>query len=46
MQLNFMFFGKQSMKAFASFDLTKDPTIEENFKRFTSHLKNPAVSEF
>ena len=40
MHLNFRFFGMQPMETFASFDVMKNPTIEEDFKRFASHLEN------
>lgn len=39
MHLNFQFFGMEPLETFACFDVMKNPTIEEDFERFASHLE-------
>ena len=39
MHLNFKFFGMEPLETFGSFDVMKNPTIEEDFDRFASHLE-------
>ena len=47
MHLNFQFFGMKAMETFACFDVMKNPSIEEDFERFTTHLEKlfPKVSD-
>ncbi|WBM74129.1 NAD(P)H-dependent oxidoreductase [Saprospira grandis] len=37
---NFRFFGMKGLPTFASFDVMKNPTIEDDFKRFQKHLES------
>lgn len=38
MHLNFQFFGMEAMETFACYDVMKNPSIEADFERFTTHL--------
>ena len=38
--MNFRFFAMESMKTFACFDVMKNATIEDDFKRFEDHINN------
>lgn len=40
MHLNFKFFGMEPIDTFACFDVMKNPSIEEDIKRFKAHLEN------
>ena len=40
MHLNFKFFGMEPLETFACFDVMKNPTVEEDFDRFTKHLES------
>jgi len=39
MHLNFKFFGVEPLETFACFDVMKNPSIEQDFERFTAHLE-------
>lgn len=39
MHLNFKFFGMEPLETFACFDVMKNPDIENDFQRFSAHLK-------
>lgn len=36
--LNFKFFGMKALPTFAAFDVMKNPTIEDDFTRFDTHI--------
>lgn len=36
--MNYRFFGMEALPTFSAFDVMKNPTIEEDFKRFEKHL--------
>ena len=38
MHLNFRFFGMEALPSFGSFDVLKNPQVEEDFKRWQAHL--------
>ncbi|MCG8620128.1 MAG: NAD(P)H-dependent oxidoreductase [Desulfobacterales bacterium] len=38
MHLNFKFFGMEALKSFASFDVLKNPDVENDFKKFEALL--------
>ena len=37
--MNFKFFGMKALPTFACYDVMKNPTIEDDFKRFEAHLQ-------
>ena len=39
MHMNFRFFGMEALETFACFDVMKNPDINNDFKRFESHLE-------
>lgn len=39
MHMNFRFFGMEPLKTFACFDVMKNPQVESDFQRYTSHLE-------
>lgn len=40
MHLNFKWFGLEPLPTFMAYDVMKNPAIENDFKRFDSHLEN------
>lgn len=40
MHLNFRWFGLEPLPTFVSYDVMKNPQIEDDFKRFDSHMTN------
>ena len=40
MHMNFRFFAMEEMETFVSFDVMKNPEVENDFKRFENHINN------
>lgn len=45
MHMNFRFFAMESMPTFACYDVMKNPNIEDDFKRFETHLNENFLKE-
>ncbi len=39
MHMNFRFFGMEPLETFASYDVLKNPAVENDFQRFEAHIK-------
>lgn len=45
MHLNFKWFGLKPLRTFFSYDVMKNPTIEEDFQRFEKHIKEELIAK-
>ena len=45
MHLNFKWFGLEPLKTFFAYDVMKNPTIEDDFKRFEAHIKEELIEK-